>query len=130
MAKKHTYKIGDIVKFKFFDGQTYVGKITELTYMGVTTGNPNYQLPQYRLEVCESKRTTYYTISDTYFKEVNGDLKIEHAPVTRMSGPVTTKTKHCHYSGLPSPTAYQSHKSELDMAIERQKDFIRGNVTV
>ena len=49
MAKKHTYKIGDIVKFNFFDGQTYVGKITELTYMGVTTGNPNYQLPQYRL---------------------------------------------------------------------------------
>ena len=47
-----------------------------------------------------------------------------------MGGPVTTKTKHCHYSGLPSPTAYQSRKSELDMAIERQKDFIRGNVTV
>ena len=118
MTKKHTYKIGDIVKFKFFDGQHYVGKITELTYMGMITGTPNYQLPQYKIEVCESKRTSYYTVSDTYFKEVNGDLKIEHQPVTRFSKPVSIKTK-------TRPVF-----NELDEAINRQKAFIRGNVRV
>ncbi len=127
MTKKHTYKIGDIVKFKFFDGQHYVGKITELTYMGMITGTPNYQLPQYKIEVCESKRTSYYTVSDTYFKEVNGDLKIEHKPVTKIkSGKSTLPT-------LPWISKYHSKRtktSELDEAIAKQKDFIRGKVTV
>ena len=127
MTKKHTYKIGDIVKFKFFDGQHYVGKITELTYMGMITGTPNYQLPQYKIEVCESKRTSYYTVSDTYFKEVNGDLKIEHKPVTKItSGKSALPT-------LPWISKYHSKRtktSELDEAIAKQKDFIRGKVTV
>ena len=127
MTKKHTYKIGDIVKFKFFDGQHYVGKITELTYMGMITGTPNYQLPQYKIEVCESKRTSYYTVSDTYFKEVNGDLKIEHKPVTKItSGKSTLPTS-------PWISKYHSKRtktSELDEAIAKQKDFIRGKVTV
>ena len=118
MKKTHEYKIGDIVKFKFFDGQHYVGKIKELTYMGVITGTPNYQLPQYKIEVCEAKRTSYYTVSDMYFKEINGDLKIEHKPVTSIGKPVSIKTK-------PIPIF-----NELEDAIEKQKHFIRGTVTV
>ena len=127
MTKKHSYKIGDIIKFKFFDGQHYVGTIKELTYMGMITGTPNYQLPQYKIEVCEAKRTSYYTVSDMYFKEINGDLKVEHQPVTKItSGKEVLPT-------LPWISKYHSKRtktSELDEAIAKQKDFIRGTVTV
>ena len=125
MKKTHEYKIGDIVRFKFFDGQTYVGQIKELTYMGVFTGTPNYHLPQYKIEVCDAKRTSYYTISDTYFKEVNGNLKVEHQPVTKItSGKSTLPTQ-------PWISKYHSKRtktSELDEAIKMQKEFMNHNI--
>ena len=51
-----------------------------------------------------------------YFKEINGNLKIEHSPVTKMSMP--------KYKSSP----FKPQVSELDEAIRMQKDFINHNV--
>ena len=137
MKKSHKHEIGDIVKFSYFDGGTYVGKVIEQTYMGALIGEPHYNLPQYKIQVPRPNNPTplFYTVSDNYFKEVNGEkvmqeYKSQLKTISKSKTKELKKSSHCHYSGLPSPSAYAPKKSELDQAIERQKDFIRGNVTI
>lgn len=124
--KSHKYAIGDVAKFRFFDGGVRTGKIVDLTYMGDLTGDPHYNLPQYKIEVFEYNRDfpTFYTVSDTYIKEINGSLLDSY-----IGGPAKTKAKKKR-KGNPTVVKAKNQVSELDQAIQNQKDFLRGNVTV
>ena len=89
-------------------------------------GDPHYNLPQYKIEVFEYNRDfpTFYTVSDTYIKEINGALLDSY-----IGGPAKTKAKKKR-KGNPTVVKAKKQVSELDQAIQNQKDFLRGNVTV
>ena len=117
--KKHKFKIGDNVTFKFFDGGVYTGVVDKLSYMGELTGNVNYQLPQIRVAV-KNKNTkypyTYYPISEHYVTKYNGKDNINSiCTPSKAIKPVKAKT---------TPVAKTEPMSELQAAIQKQKDFI------
>ena len=51
--KKHKYKIGTEVKFKFFDGSVHVGAILKQTYQGDNWDHidTDYKQPLYTIQV-------------------------------------------------------------------------------
>ncbi len=125
MAKKrkHTHKIGDTVKFKFFDGSTHTGKIAELTYMGDSVGDKTYySCPQYTIHVpCDRYPRGYMiysSMTDERIKEATGgsltfNSNTEMIPANfSKSGSRQIKTKDA------------KSISELEMAILKQKEFI------
>ena len=121
--KEHKYKVGDVAKFKFYDSGIYVGKIIDLCYMGELVGDPNYKLPEYKIEAkpAWSERMMYYTVSDTRILEVNGDL-VEQ--VYTPAKPTKTKVK------AKRVRKRKAKNTELDDAIQKQKDFMNHNTKV
>ena len=119
--KEHKYKIGDVAKFKFYDSGIYVGKIIGLSYMGDMVGDPNYKLPEYKIEARPewSERMMYYTVSDTRILEVNGNL-VEQ--VYTSAKPTKTRVKRVRKR--------KAKNAELDDAIQKQKDFMNHNTNV
>ena len=116
MAKTvhHIHNVGDIVTFNFFDGGTYTGKITHLTYQGdnVDSVKTNYSMPTYKIHVDNAKGFTIYPcITEHRIKRkdktaLQASKEFVSRPDFKVSKP-KVKTK-----------------SELDEAIDAQKDFI------
>ena len=120
--KKHTYKLGDILKIKFFDGSIHTGEVTKLEYMGERVGSANYQLPVYTVSSKNNKGNkrpfTHYTgMSDERVLEANGSAK--EPLYKKLSADKKAPVRRGFKVNV---------KSELDLAIEKQKDFLRGNV--
>ena len=117
--KKHKFKIGDNVTFKFFDGGVYTGVVDKLSYMGEITGTPNYQLPQIRVAVKRNNGKypfTYYPISEHYVISSNGKANPGSIrTISKANKSVKAKT---------TPVAKTKPMSELQAAIQKQKDFI------
>ena len=112
--KKHTYKIGQTVKFKFFDGSVHEGKIVELNYMGDKGGDKiYYSCPQYTIHVPSNnyKRgyMVYGSMTDERIKEA-----YDHS----------YKTIDPRAPNWAKKELVNDAFSELDKAIERQKEFI------
>ena len=124
MKKKgHKYKLGDILKIKFFDGSIHTGEVTKLSYMGERVDMANYQLPTYTI-TCKnnfpnSKREYmhYPGIGDERILEANGKAL---EPIYKK---FTTKKKKSAKKSVKV-----SKKSKLDQAIDKQKDFLNGKV--
>ena len=117
--KKHKFKIGDNVTFKFFDGGTYTGVVDKLSYMGELTGNVNYQLPQIRVAVKRNNGKhpfTYYPISEHYVLKRNG--KVNPNAINLPSKDNKPKRK------ASSKITKTNTKSELQQAIDKQKEFL------
>ena len=114
MAKKvkHIHTIGDIVTFSFFDGGTYTGKITHLTYQGdnIDSIKTQYSLPTYRIHVPDEKYSRGYMVYSSMT-----DMRIEDA-----------KTKQAVEEFWEDDVYPETNKveSELDSAIKKQKDFL------
>ena len=56
--KKHKFKIGDNVTFKFFDGGVYTGVVDKLSYMGEITGTPKTK-PMSELQAAIQKQKDF-----------------------------------------------------------------------
>tara|TARA_Y100000389_G_C16976892_1_gene278367 strand:- start:1 stop:408 length:408 start_codon:yes stop_codon:yes gene_type:complete len=126
---KHKYSLGDIVTIDWIGGGKFTGEITQLTYMGERVNQPNYNLPQYLVTVKSNPASraayTHYPVSDERILSVNGKS------TELLSEKLNTKRKSSlEISNLKSKKTRKKSKakSELDQAINDQKDFIRGNV--
>ena len=124
--KKHTYKLGDILKIKFFDGSIHTGEVTKLEYMGERVDRTNYQLPIYTVTSKNppgNKRayTNYTGMSDERVLEANGSAT---EPLYKK---LPKKKKAVKLGKTQMPKRKIAKKSELDLAIEKQKDFLNGN---
>ena len=124
--KKHTYKLGDILKIKFFDGSIHTGEVTKLEYMGDRVGMTNNQLPIYTVTSKNppgNKRpyTNYTGMSDERVLEANGTA-LEPLYEKLLKKKKVTKPSKATRSKLQT-----TKKSELDLAIAKQKDFLNGN---
>ncbi len=49
--KKHKYKLGDVLEFKFFDGGVKVGEVTKLSYAQTPQRVTDWSTPQYTITV-------------------------------------------------------------------------------
>jgi hypothetical protein len=118
--KKHTYKLGDILKIRFFDGSIHTGEVTKLEYMGDRVGMTNYNLPVYTVtskNLPGNKRpyTNYTGMSDERVIEANGSA-----------------TEPLYKGLIKKKRSFKrkiSKKSELDLAIDKQKNFLDGNIS-
>lgn len=121
--KEHKYKVGDVAKYKFYDGGTYVGKIVDLTYMGSIINDPQYNLPEYKFETTLewNGRTVFHTVSDHRVVEVNGELVKQ---LVEPAKPKKTKVK------AKRVRKRKAKNTELDDAIQKQKDFMNHNTKV
>tara|TARA_Y100000310_G_C20453268_1_gene701807 strand:+ start:399 stop:770 length:372 start_codon:yes stop_codon:yes gene_type:complete len=120
--KKHTYKLGDVLKIRFFDGSIHTGEVTKLGYMGERTHNINYDLPIFTVTSKNEKGnnrpyTNYTSMTDDMVLEVNGIAK---EPLYKK---LLKKEKL-----VKSKKIKRLKKSELDLAIDKQKNFLRGKV--
>lgn len=120
---KHTLKVGDVVSFKYFDGDSYTGVISKLCYMGEKINNPNYNLPVYNIDVkTDSKNrpiTVYTSVSDTSITEINGRVLPELHKQLKFS-----KEDKVYGSSIKNA----GHVPELEDEIQKQKDFLNGIV--
>ena len=112
--KKHTYKIGQIVKFKFFDGSTHKGKIVELNYMGDRGGDKiYYDCPQYTIHVPNKNYKRGYMVyggmTDERIKEASDD---------------SYKSVDPRAPNWAKKELINGAFTELDKAIKKQKEFI------
>ena len=118
MAKKklHTYKIGQTVKFKFFDGSVHKGTIAELTYMGDVVGDKTYyDCPQYTIHVPSDRYPRGYMIYGSMTDErIKQAMEGEQQPLFANNS-------------LPKKVKAKKSTSELDMAIQKQKKFINNH---
>jgi len=127
MAKKkiHKYKVGDTMRFTFFDGSVHTGTVAELRYSGDNWEHVDTQWsdPQYVVHVPDySGRYSrgymiYSNISDHRIVSVNGKLKEPLFPENK-------EPKATYTDSVSIPT----EKSELQNAINKQKEFIDGKV--
>jgi len=118
---KHTLKVGDVVSFKYFDGDSYTGIISKLCYMGEKINNPNYNLPVYNVDVKTNSKnrpiTVYTSVSDTSITEINGKLLPELHKQLRFS-----KDDKVYGSSIKNAIPVP----ELEDEIQKQKDFLNG----
>ena len=131
MAKKklHKYKLGDTMKFRFFDGSVHVGKVAELRYSGDMWEHTetNYVDPQYSIHVPDTSGKyargymIYSNISDHRIISVNGDLKAPSFPESHglLGG---------NLADVHMRDAIETPRNELQDAIDKQKDFIAGKI--
>lgn len=111
---KHTYSLGDIVSFQFFDGTTRKGKIIELTYSGdnVPSVQTRYDMPTYKIRVDDTRGFTIYpSMTDVRINQVEKSA----LDVSR------------EWAGTMKSSKFAEHaekSSELDKAIEAQKNFL------
>ena len=127
--KKHTYKIGQTVKFKFFDGSVHKGTIAELTYMGDVVGDKTYyDCPQYTIHVPSDRYPRGYMIyssmTDERIKEATEGQ--QQSLFTNMEKIPANNSKRGSYQEAKNIKIKKS-VSELDMAIEKQKSFINNH---
>ena len=114
--KKHTYKVGQTVKFKFFDGSVHKGTIAELTYMGdIVGGKTYYDCPQYTIHVPSDRYPRGYMIYSSMTDE-----RIKEATEGKQQSLFTNNS-------LPKKVKAKKSMSELDMAILKQKEFINNH---
>ena len=120
---KHTLKVGDVVSFKYFDGDHYTGVISKLCYMGEKINNPNYNLPVYNIDVKTNSKnrpvTVYTSVSDIGITEINGTVLPELHKQLRFS-----KEDKVYGSSIKNA----SYIPELEDEIQKQKDFLNGIV--
>ena len=123
--KKHTYKIGQTVKFRFFDGTIHEGKVAELTYMGDVVGDKiYYNCPQYIIHVPSDRYDRgymiYSSVTDERIKEATTYKRSINQPSPREvpQGKSGVKQKQ---------NTTKKPMSELDMAIQKQKEFINNH---
>ena len=124
--KKHTYKIGQTVKFKFFDGSVHKGTIAELTYMGDMVGDKiYYDCPQYTIHVPSDRYPRGYMIyssmTDERIKEATEGK--QQSLFTNMEKIPANNSKRGSYKNVKT----KKSMSELDMAIQKQKSFINNH---
>lgn len=122
---KHTLKVGDVVTFKYFDGDIHTGVISKLCYMGEKINNPNYNLPVYNIDVdtgSKSRPLTIYTsVSDTSITAINGVAVPELHHQLKFS-----KDNKVYGSSLKSV----AFDPELEDEIRKQKDFLDGKIEI
>jgi len=124
--KKHTYKIGQTVKFKFFDGSIHKGTIAELTYMGDVVGDKTYyDCPQYTIHVPSDRYPRGYMIYGSMTDErIKQAMKCEQQSLfTNMEKIPANNSKR----GSNKNAKTKKSISELDMAIQKQKKFINNH---
>ena len=118
--KKHTYKIGQTVRFKFFDGSIYKGEIVELTYMGDVVGDKiYYECPQYIIHVPSNLYPRGYMIYSSITDE-----RIKEATEDKITFNNTESERPANVSKSGYNIQDVKSMSELDMAIYKQKEFI------
>lgn len=123
--KAHKYKVGDTMKFIFFSGSHFIGKVVKLTYAGDSLKHlvTDYDSPQYSLHVHDKRGRysrgymVYSNISEHRIISVNGDLK----------NPILNSTETKPVTPAKTPVIDNSTES-LDTAIKKQKDFISGKI--
>ena len=114
--KKHTYKVGQTVKFKFFDGSVHKGQIAELTYMGDVVGDKiYYDCPQYTIHVPSDRYPRGYMVYGSMTDE-----RIKEAMEGKQQSLFASNS-------LPKKVKAKKSMSELDMAILKQKEFINNH---
>ena len=114
--KKHTYKVGQTVKFKFFDGSVHQGQIAELTYMGDVVGDKiYYDCPQYTIHVPSDRYPRGYMIYSSMTDE-----RIKEAMEGKQQSLFASNS-------LQKKVKAKKSMSELDMAILKQKEFINNH---
>jgi len=118
MAKKklHTYKVGQTVKFKFFDGSVHKGEIAELTYMGDAVGDKTYySCPQYTIHVpCDRYERGYMIYSSMTDERIKEAMEVNQPSLFEKSN----STKNIKV---------KKSMSDLDTAIQKQKSFINNH---
>lgn len=124
--KKHTYKVGQTVKFKFFDGSVHQGQIAELTYMGDVVGDKiYYDCPQYTIHVPSDRYPrgymVYSSMTDERIKEAMEGK--QQSLFTNMEKIPANNSKSGSYKNVKA----KKSMSELDMAILKQKEFINNH---
>ena len=114
--KKHTYNIGDIVKFKFLTGDILVGKVTEHTYKD--DGTPTYKI---RVEENSKSRkgfTIYPCMTDSRI------INLEQTALNAVKA-LNKKEKAAEKKSIPHHTP---QPLGLDEQIKKQRDFLNGEI--
>jgi len=116
---KHKYKIGTVVKFRFFDGSVHVGEIVKHNYMGEDWDHTetNWSIAQYTIHVPSNKYSRGYMV---YSSMTNDRIFPKDATLTKPKFKSTTTI---------SSVNIKSNGPSLDDAIDKQKQFISGNVS-
>ncbi len=122
--KKHKYKIGTEVKFKFFDGSVHVGAILKQTYQGDNWDHidTDYKQPLYTIQVPDSRDTRGFMIYPGVglhrILESNGITNKEYVykKGAKIASSKTIKSK------------FNDTSTDLNDAIRKQKEFISGKV--
>lgn len=58
--KRHKYKLGTKLEFKFFDGTKKVGLVTKQDYKKIPPNKVDYKIPTYTISNIERKRKWNY----------------------------------------------------------------------
>jgi len=117
---KHKHKIGSVVKFKFFDGSVHVGEIVSQNYMGEDWDHTetNWKIPQYTIHVPSDKYSRGYMI---YSSMTNERIFPKDANIVKPKFKATPTIKSIKHK-------FNDTTTELNDAINKQKDFISGKV--
>jgi len=113
MAKKrsHQYNIGDIVTFKFLTGDTYTGKINEKTWKEDDT--PSYKIQVEDTYGSRKGFTIYPCMTDSVIIRRDKTVAVAMKEFNLKSSDILRKQHE-----------KKPNKSELDDAIDKQKDFL------
>ena len=122
--KKHKYKIGTEVKYKFFDGSVHVGAVLKQTYQGDNWDHidTDYKQPLYTIQVPDSNDTRgfmlYPGVGLHRILESNGitNSKYIYKKGAKVASSKTIKSK------------FNDTSTELNDAIKKQQEFIDGKV--
>ncbi len=115
MAKKqhHTYNVGDIVTFKFLTGDILTGKIINHTWKEDNT-------PSYKIKVEDSKGFTIYPcMTDARITKREKTARVADKEFNLKSSDILRKQME-----NKSKKIKKSDESDLDKAIEAQKNFL------
>lgn len=130
--KKHKFKVGEMVEFKFFDGGVYKGEIVKLTYSGDMWGHieTDYSSPQYTIHKEDnSKRgyTSYPGIGLHRILSSDGivNKKYHLSPAEKKAKRRKRKIEAMNI-GVAEELQGRKEMDSLDQAIEKQKAFING----
>jgi len=127
IKKGHTYKIGELLKFTYFDGSPHTGKVIKQTYAGDDWNHlqTDYSNPRYTIQVPDDRDARGYMIYPCVGEsrivkriENNGFLCDD----VKSSANKGASTKPL---GKKQP---KTEQSDLEDAIQKQKDFVGGKV--
>lgn len=69
--KNHKYKLNDTLKFRYFEGGIYTGKVTKVDYEKITQSTFNYSVPTYTITVKE--KTSLRGVKDFHYPCITED---------------------------------------------------------